>query len=143
MLRDMVVDFPYNAMIESGDDPLEGYFRACANRLSYATDYDLTRGVHGRMEGWWRQEYAVVNQAYHAVRDYMERSHLLPDDRGVLWTGAEPDVWVLWAYREFDWPVGEDAEVFDVMAAEPVELAEGVFTPGPCRTYLVQGAEAP
>jgi len=143
MLRDMVVHFPYEAIVQSGDDPLEAYFRACANRVSYVTTYDLTRGVYGKLENWWRQEYAAVNQAYHAVRDYMERSHLLPDDRGVLWTGAEPDIRVLWAYKEFEWPVGQEAEVFDVMAADPVELVEGVFSPGPYRTYLIQGADGP
>lgn len=141
MFRDQVVEFPYERITESGDDPLEAYFRGCANRLSYTTTRDAGSGMDGTLEHWWQQEYTVVNKAYHAVRDYMEHSHLLPEDRGILWTGADPDVQVLWAYKEFTWEVGRHAEIFDVMATKPVEPEGGVFTPRPCRAYLIQNAQ--
>ncbi len=140
MFRDRVLGFPYDQIIESGAEPLEVYFRGCANRLSYAPRYSVARGLDGRLESWARSEYAAINKAYHAVRDYMEHSRLLPDDLGVLWDGADPDVRVLWAYKEFAWDVGKRAEMFDVMASKPVEPEEGVFTAVAWKAYLVQNA---
>ncbi|MHC4591188.1 MAG: hypothetical protein ACYS8L_00660, partial [Planctomycetota bacterium] len=143
MFRDQVVDFPHDAIAESGEDPLAAYFRGCAHRLGYATVYDGASGVGGRLADWWKQEYGAVNKAFHAVREHMEHSRLLPQDAGVLWTGVDPEVRVLWCCKRFAWKVGPKAEVFDVMASARVEAEDGRFSPRPYRVYLVQNAEGP
>jgi hypothetical protein len=143
MFRDGVFEFPYGGIVDSGAHPIEAYFRGCANRLSYAAVYDAARGAGGRLASWWRQDYATINKAYHAVREHMESSRLLPEGRGVLWTGADPDVRVLWCYKAFAWAAGKDADVFDVTASRRVELEGGEFTPLALRVYLVQDAVGP
>ncbi|MHC4789071.1 MAG: hypothetical protein ACYS8K_07695, partial [Planctomycetota bacterium] len=143
MFRDRVVDFPHRAIAEGSADPLASYFRGCANRLCYAPVYDSDEALGGQLADWGVREYAAVNKAFHAVREHMEVSRLLPQDRGVLWTGADPDVRVLWSYRRFAWQVGHEAEVFDVMASTPVEAQDGEFTPRAYKVYLVQNAEGP
>ncbi len=145
MYRDVVLSFPFEEVTEAGDDPLEAYFRGCANRLCFMPTYDVTRKVRGRLEDWWGEEdFAALNRAYQAVREYMEHSRVLAEGRGVLWDGAEPETRVLWAYDGFEWAVGPRAEVFDVMDSQGVELDEDepVFSPEPFRVYLIQHAEA-
>jgi len=143
MFRDGVFEFPYGGIVDSGAVPIEAYFRGCANRLCYAAVYDAARGAGGRLASWWRQEYATINKAYHAVREHMESSRMLAQGRGVLWMSADPDVRVLWCYQSFAWAVGKDAEVFDVTASRRVELEGGEFTPLALRVYLVQNAVGP
>ncbi|MFO8006962.1 MAG: hypothetical protein R6V05_04415 [Candidatus Brocadiia bacterium] len=145
MYRDTVLRFPFEEITEAGDDPMEAYFRGCANRLCFMPTYDVTRKVRGRLEDWWSEEdFASLNRAYQAVREYMEHSCVLPEGRGVLWDGAEPETRVLWAYDEFEWAVGRRAEVFDVMDSKGIELdeEEPVFEPEPFRVYLIQHARA-
>lgn len=143
MYRDSVVEFPYEAIADSNVHPLEAYFRGCANRLCYVAVYDATRGAGGRLAGWWRQEYGAVNRAYHAVREHMESSRLLSDERGVLWTGADAGVRVLWCCKPFQWAVGSEAKVFDVMANKRVELEDGGFPAQGLRVYVVENAAGP
>lgn len=143
MFRDRVIEFPYEEVAASEVHPLEAYFRGCANRLSYAAVYDATRGATGRLASWWKQEYAAVNKAYHAVREHMEVSRLLPGDRGVVWTGPDPDVRVLWCYKSFVWSAGDGADAFDVTVSKRIALQEGQFAPQPLRVYLVQNATGP
>ena len=143
MCRDRVLEFLYEEISAGDVHPLEAYFRGCATRLSYAAVYDATRGTAGRLASWWKPEYTTVNKAYHAVREHMEVSRLLPGDCGIIWTGADPDVRVLWCYKQFAWSAGGGAEVFDVMATRRVALDKGQFVPQPLRVYLVQNAANP
>ncbi|KPK65763.1 MAG: hypothetical protein AMK73_02095 [Planctomycetes bacterium SM23_32] len=140
MFRDCVVEFPEDEVTRAGDDPLEAYFRGYANRVSYAVVFDAAWGPGGRLAKWWKSEYVEINKAFHAVREHMESSRLLGDDRGALWHGADLDVRVLWCYRSFRWDLGPQASVFDIMATRQVGLEGGGFAPQPLRVYLVQDA---
>lgn len=144
MFRDTVLRFPHKELAHGDLDPLEAYFRGCANRLSYMPVCRAKRAVRGTMEEWWDSEFGAVNKACQAVREYMETSSLLPDGRGVLWRGADPEVTVLWSYKAFEMQVGPKTEVFDVMESEPVgppEEGESVAIE-PYRVYLLQNADA-
>ena len=143
MFRDCLVEFPNDSVLAAKADPLETYFRGCAHRVMYLAVFDTGRGAAGRMAPWWKEGLAAANKAYHAVREHMERSRVLPDGAGVLWSGPDPDVRVLWCLKPFAWAAGEEAEVFDVMAAKPVEAPEGRFGAEPLTVYLVQNALAP
>ncbi|MGD2176177.1 MAG: hypothetical protein PVJ27_12290, partial [Candidatus Brocadiaceae bacterium] len=138
VFRDAVLRFPHGEIAESDDDLLMAFFEGSANRLSYMPVYDAERGMRGSLDEWWEDDFGAVNRAYQAVREYMEDSVLLSDRRGILWTGAEPEVSVLWSYDEFRHEVGEGAQVFDVIDSECVETEEGSFTAQPCRVYLIQ-----
>ena len=73
----------------------------------------------------------------------MDCPRLLRGSRGILWKNAGQDVCVLWAYRDFDWRVGEKAQVYDVMAAGAAQVHKAVFkAKGNC-VYLVQDAPDP
>jgi len=141
MCRDCVVRFSPDQFPEHVE-PVRAYFQGCANRVSCAVECDAEAdgGANGRR---WLPGCAAVNRAYHAVRDHMEHSRCLPKGRGVLWTGSDPDVVVLWTYRDFAWRVGPDAEVFDVTAQQPVDVSSGAFHPGALRVYLAQNAVQP
>ncbi len=143
MFRDGVFRFPDDRALDSEEKALDLFFRACANRVVYMPTYDLSRGIYGSLDGWWHEDFAIVNRAYQAVREYMEDSRLLPADRGVLWRGSEPDVRVLWSYRQFKWVVGAQAKVFDVIQSEQVELDEDTFAVRPYGVYLAQNAREP
>ena len=143
MFRDRVLEFPRDALAVPAADAVEVYFRAAANRLAYVLTYDARHSASSRLPAWWHPDMGAVNHAYQAVREHMERSQLLSEDRGVLWTGADPDVRVLWCYRPFAWHVGERAEAFDVIASQCVEPQEGEFSPRALSVYLVQNAEGP
>ncbi|MHC4479882.1 MAG: hypothetical protein ACYS1C_02795 [Planctomycetota bacterium] len=143
ILRDGVLEFPYDSVADSRREPEDVYFRGCANRLAFVLVYEGGGGVSGKLAEWWDTEQTAINNAYHAVREHMERSRHLPQGRGVLWRGADPDVQVLWCYKCFEWAVGEEAEVFDVMASVPIEPEEGRFAPRPFTVYLVQNAREP
>jgi hypothetical protein len=95
------------------------------------------------MAPWWTADMSAVNNACHAVAEHMEEMRILPGGRGVLWTGADPDVQVLWCLRKFRWEVGEEADVFEVVASRPVEPQAGSFAAEPLCVYLVQGAVPP
>jgi len=144
MFRDKILRFPHEAVAAGDRDPLEVYFRGCANRLSYMPVCRAKRAVRGTMEEWWRSEFGAVNKAYQAVRECMETSSLLPDGRGILWRGADPEVEVLWSYKGFDLRVGPKTEVFDVMESEQVDPPQEQETVGiePYRVYLLQNAHA-
>ena len=141
--RDQVLAFPYEEICEAGDEPLAAYFKGLANRLVYRVTCDLNESARGGLEGWWRADYAAINHAYKSVREHMRDSLLLSGARGVLWTGAAPDVRVLWSYRKFQWDVGEGAEVFDVMDHRCVAVQDGRLAISPWRVYLIQNAADP
>jgi hypothetical protein len=140
MFRDRVLNFPHKALAAAQGEPADVYFRGCANRLSYMPTYDTRSGARGRMAGWWDAQFATINRAYQAVREYMERSELLPDDAGVLWTGADPDVRILWSYCRSVRDVSPGAEVFDVIDSAPVDVTDGRLVARPRRVYLLQNA---
>jgi len=142
MFRDCVLGFPLAAFAESDVDLLDAYFRGCAHRVGYAVLFPIDREKRPPFGAALHRGLGSVNKACHAVREHMEHSRVLADDRGVLWQSAEPDVLALWAFSSFAWKVGDDAKVFDVMAGRPVETDSGRFRPLHHRVYLVQdGAE--
>ncbi len=136
MLRDQLARFPYQDIAQAGLDALEAYFRGCAHRAGYAVVCDARRR-EGSLP-WWDERFAAVNRAFHAVREYMEQSSLLPQDNGILWRGPDPDVEVLWTFRETRHPLAPDVEVFDVMESRRVKPQDGAFAARPLRAYLLQ-----
>jgi len=139
MFRDRVMPFPL-AGVPDGQEALESYFQGCANRVALTVTCDAASAADNGLEGWWGRDFAAVNHAYNAVSEYMEHSALLANGRGILWRSADPEVRVLWSYREFEWPVGEQAEVFDVIASRPLALSGDTAHVEAWRVYLVQDA---
>ena len=143
MFRDCVFGVPEGEIIGHKAYPLRAYFRACANRLGYMPVYRAEEGLRGEMDPWWEEDFTSINRAYQAVREHMVHCRLLRGGRGVLWTGDEPGVCVLWCYGKFVWKVGAKAKVFEVTDGERVEIDEAAFTPHPLKVYLVQDAKEP
>lgn len=144
LFRDSAMPFPYEETLAAGDDPLRAYFRGYANRVCYSVGYRCGVADQGvGMDAWWGSAFAAVNRAYRAVSEHMERPRLLPDGRGVLWDGNGDEVHVLWSYAAFEWEVGDEAQVYDVMGVRAVPLNEGLFNVTEGRVYLVQDALAP
>ena len=135
MLRDQLAKFPYQQIARAGRGAYEAYFRGCANRAGYAVVYDAGQRNEAHP---WDERFIAVNKAFHAVREYMEQSSLLPQDHGILWTGPDPDVEVLWTFKEWEHPVAEDVQVFDVMSSTCVKPQDKQFTARPLRAYLLQ-----
>lgn len=140
LFRDAVVVLPYDEVGTRKGALPHAYFRGCAHRVSYAVPCDLREAMRGGMATWWDPDMAAMNHAWQAVREHMEDSVVLAKDRGVLWTGPDPDVRVLWPFRKFNWTVGEEADVFDVMSHQPVQMEKGVLGVEPWKVYLVQNA---
>ena len=136
MLRDQLARFPYEDIVQAGLDALEAYFRGCAHRAGYAVVCDPRRRAESLP--WWDERFAAVNRAFHAVREYMEQSSLLPRDNGILWTGPDPDVEVLWTFAEVEHPLPPGVEAFDVMESRRVKPRDGAFAARPLRAYLLQ-----
>ncbi len=136
MLRDQLARFPYQDITQAGLDAHEAYFRGCAHRAGYAVVCDPRRREESLP--WWDERFAAVNRAFHAVREYMEQSSLLPPDNGILWQGPDPDVEVLWTFREFRHPLAPGVEPFDVMQSRRVKPQDGAFAARRLRAYLLQ-----
>jgi len=94
-------------------------FRFCANRsLTLVNEAD--------------------SQTYVALLPLMEKRFMLPDDRGVRWESTDGSQ-VLFAYREFAFPVDADAQVTRVKGASetPVSLSGGTLTTEPFTAYRI------
>jgi hypothetical protein len=137
MFRDSELGLPEEEPGRSLPDP-EALFRACANRMTRVVDYPFGTARRRRLGGWANRDCTRIHKAYHAVRDHMVYSRHLPDGRGVLWQGLEPDVRVLWAFKAFTWDAGERGEVFDVMAGKTVDQQGGKLSAGRGTVYLIQ-----
>ena len=140
LYRDTVMPFPYEEVLAANDDPHSAYFRGYASRLCYGVSFDVSDETRSGLEPWWDDEYTAVNRAYGAVREHMLEARLLPDEEGMLWRRPETGVEVLWPFVEFEWRVGHDARIYDVMAQHVIALEEDTFIPGARRVYLVQDA---
>lgn len=134
LLRDRAVSFDPAA---DGDakSAFRDYFRGCAHRVGYTVTTapdDVSSGEA------WEEKWAAVNRAFQAVREHMEHSHLLSQDRAVLWNGLDADLHVMWTFKAFQHTVGDTTEVFDVMSASLVKVQDGVLEAKPFRVYLLQ-----
>ncbi|NLW50576.1 MAG: hypothetical protein GXY85_06985 [Candidatus Brocadiaceae bacterium] len=143
MFRDSILEYPPDAASGRSVDPVEVYFRACAHRLGYALPCEPRSRRGSRRADWWHTGVAPINQACQALREHMERSRMLPEDRGVIWTGVDPDVRVLWCFEPFSCPVAEDADVFDVLASRRVSAGDGTFPAEALRVYMIQNVGGP
>ncbi|MFW6189960.1 MAG: hypothetical protein ACOC7T_05955 [Planctomycetota bacterium] len=138
LFRDYVLSFPHDGLGQRGIDPYPVYFRGCAHRVGFAVP---CRAAEGDLPDWWTDKFRDLNAAVQAVRQYMGRATALPEDRGVLWSGPDPEVGVLWTFRGFEYAVEEGAEVFDVLASRPVAVQEGGFEAQKQRVYLLQSGQ--
>ncbi|MFP4026503.1 MAG: hypothetical protein ACLFWL_01780 [Candidatus Brocadiia bacterium] len=151
LYQGLSTDFPYEEVIAVEDDPHDAYFRGYANYLCYRVAFGSHHeGERPEMDKWWDSFLVSVNSAFDAVREHMGKARLLADDAGVLWSDAEEPkaMKVLWAFNSLKWDVGPEADIFDVMSGEPIELnIPDEDTEDPVefkaearRVYLVQNA---
>lgn len=138
MFPDFVMPFPAERFVETEKDPFVTCFRACANRISFMPTYHLDRGTWGELDEWWEKRFAALNRAYQAVREHMGECCILPEDRGILWHGRDPEVRVLWSYKKSKRTADSRAEVFDVMDGRSLPVEEGNFNALAHRVYLIQ-----
>jgi len=74
---------------------------------------------------------------YNALRDRLDKRHLLPDDRGVQWTSPNGDA--LFAYQAFDHPLPRGATVMRLCAGKPerIDCADDTPRTEPWTAYRI------
>jgi len=102
---------------EFGDDPTVAYFRALSSRLMFQVAIDLDHFPEPRsLPGWWNPAaMAPLNQAFARVEEYMDEMWVLEDGQGMLWKGPQANV--LFAYKDFEFPLPGNTEVLDAISA--------------------------
>ncbi len=106
------------------DDVVMAYFRALSVRLTYQVGIEpnLFPAAESIVR-WWKPEAMVpLNMAFARVEDHMEEMWLLEQDNGVVWKA--PSTEVLFAYKDFDYPIHGAAEVLDAIKNEQHKVEE-------------------
>ena len=108
------------------DDVVMAYFRALSVRLTYQVGIEpnLFPGPRS-VARWWRPEVMVpLNMAFARVEDHMEEMWVLEDDHGIVWkdNGSE----VLFAYKDFDYPIKGTADVLDATANQHHQIEKSL-----------------
>jgi hypothetical protein len=91
------------------------YFRALSVRLTYQVGIEPNLfPAAGSIAPWWQPDAMVpLNMAFARVEDHMEEMWVLDRSNGILWKG--PGTEVLFAYKDFDYPVNGAAEVLNAI----------------------------
>lgn len=58
-------------------------------------------------------------KAFNKVEEHMDEMWVLEEDRGILWKGQAADV--LFAYKEFEFPIDGMKKVFDAVSGKKLE----------------------
>ena len=108
------------------DDPTMTYFRGLSVRLTYAVSVDPNRFPEpGTVSAWWQPETMVpLNRAFYAVEHAMDEMWLLEEDQGVVWKSKDADV--LFAYKEFQYPLTSGASVLDAKTGERYQAGKAL-----------------
>jgi len=107
--------FDAHGFAKSGDDVVMAYFRALSVRLTYQVGIEPNLfPAAGSIAPWWQPVAMVpLNMAFARVEDHMEEMWVLDRSNGILWKG--PGTEVLFAYKDFDYPVNGAAEVLNAI----------------------------
>jgi hypothetical protein len=115
------------------DHPMQiDYYKFLANKAVPTVDYyQLNDGE--------KDIVSQSNKDYNDASPYMDKRHVLPNEKGVLWEDKESNTQVLFAYREFSYNLeGGINEVFDFTSNSNIEIIDGTFTTEPKHTYKLQ-----
>lgn len=110
------------------------YFRALANKC---VPFVYWRRFRDRPE--WQQKLRPANRVYNAVVPYMHRRRLLADQAGVLWTSADGETQVVFAFRSHDLELPGRHQALlapDLESVRPITAGRLRLEPG--KTYLVR-----
>ena len=132
--------FDQEGFARFSDDIVMAYFRALAVRLTYQVGIEpnLFPGP-GSVERWWNPAAMVpLNLAFARVEDHMEEMWVLADDQGIVWRGPDQTE-VLFAYKDFDYPVRGPAEILDAVQ-NAKSHAQNAFAAKRLGIYLVKFA---
>jgi len=102
-----------------GTDVVDAYFRGMANRLFYtvAVDPNTFPDPKALNASDWYDTAAIkpLNDAFLAVEPDLDHRRVLPDNQGIVWT-SEDGAEVVFAYRNFEYPLEQEAVIEDVLA---------------------------
>jgi len=113
--------------------PLQvNYYKFLANKGVPMLAYDKLSEAE-------KEDVSKANKDYNTASTYMDKRHLLPDDKGVLWYDKESNTQILFAYSAFSYELeGGITQVFDITANTGVEITNGSFTTQTEHTYKLQ-----
>ncbi len=105
---------------DSGDDPVDAYFRGLSVRLCYKPVIEMNKwGEPGCFHPWWNAaRMAPLAGAFLAVERDLVSLRLLPGDGGTRWTGGGSEV--IFSYREQAFRPTAACRVEDVLAGSTV-----------------------
>ena len=126
----------------------DAYYRAIANKCMPNIPYYRSKHPYWVNRNivtnpYLEAEVAQANRDYALVRDKMARRFLIPSESnpwqeiGVLWSDGRGAEEVLFAYGDFQWPVGQVRSVKDVTTGETVALPDGKLPAQRKHTYLI------
>jgi hypothetical protein len=110
-----------NEVAPFGDDYLMAYFRGLSVRLIYTLQIDPNLYPDPKsISPWWNPQTMVpLIKAFNKVEEHMDEMWVLEEDRGILWKGQAADV--LFAYKEFEFPIDGMKKVFDAVSGKKLE----------------------
>jgi hypothetical protein len=107
-----------------GDEMTMAYFRALSARLMFQIEIDPDHfpEPHAVSQWWNPATMTPLNQAFARVEEYMDEMWVLEDGRGMLWKGPHADV--LFAYKDFEFPLKSNTEVMDAVHFSSLQATE-------------------
>jgi len=128
MWADCYCNFDKKILLEKGVDADAIFFQGLAHRMMWAMHWDIkndalcwnyygTRDETDLPSPW---QIALL-KAYSEVEPNLKKRSILAGDKGVLWTGGAQ--LVLWAFSDFEHPLGATTPVRDVMQNERVNVS--------------------
>ncbi len=126
----------HQKVLAHGDDPAMAYFRALSARISYQLHIEVNQfPAPEAFSPWWDAAVmAPLLQAYHRVEPHLKEMWLLDDDCGILW--KDGDIRVIFAYREFDYPLPGVCQVIEVISGN-TRQAEGKIALQARQIYII------
>ncbi|RLF39646.1 MAG: hypothetical protein DRN12_06695, partial [Thermoplasmata archaeon] len=114
-------------------NPLQiDYYKFLANKAVPMIAYALLNNTE-------REMVSQANKDYITVLPYMDKRHVLSDERGVLWYDEETETQVLFAYKEFSYNIeGNISNVFDITNNTAMQIKSGDLNVEPRHTYILR-----
>ena len=121
MWADHICGFDQGPLREAGLDPDDFFFRGLACRMMWNLYWNISED---RLSFSYMQAKAPDDipkpwhlslfKTYNEVVDTMDRRTILDDDRGIVYTDGKRQV--LWAFRDFELPLGRKKRVRDMLS---------------------------